>query len=501
LKKYFKMMILLFGSALMMQGFQCASREMTTAKVAVQSKDFAKAIEYFNLEVKNNPTNVEAHTALTEVYLMTGNIFQAANSFKNVEQYATLPAEKQRVPGLRNQVWSTAFNTGVMYYQRYFSSKNVAYLDSALICFNIGSELIPRFVDFYVLKAAIYELKNDMESARKEYLNYIENSKNEIQFALDNDVYFNMPRELFVNKMGRPSRSRALKRPQGDSVYTDLYNINNKLSFIFSEKKNNEIIVVGWRINPPEDWLPGEQEQWSPFNTQPVRSLAADYYSAKDFENALKYIKMLTQLDPTDTDANTSLVALYVEMKKEDVALKEMQALIQKDSKNSFYWAQFGDLYLNLGQFDNAIQKYEEALKIRPDYDFVIRNLATSYKNKASRLQQAQQEKIDKDPSIKHNTAEYFPWLEKSAELFERALKAERFKNDMEVLAELANIYMVTNNKAKLDVIISNLEAIKSSIPNDKKCDYYLRMIRLYSDMKMNDKLQEVQNFFNTNCN
>ncbi len=502
MKRYLKIFVLLIGSALVMQGFQCASREMTTAKVAVQSRDFPKAIEYFNLEIKNNPNNAEAHIALTEVYLMTNQIFLAANSFKNVVEHATLPAHKQRIPGLRNQVWSTAYNTGVQYYQAFFKVNNTIYLDSALMAFSVGSELIPRFVDFYTLKAAIYEAKNDMESARTQYLNYVENSKNEIQFAIDKGVYFNMPRQMFIDRVGRPARSRAMARPQGgDSVYTDMYNFNNKITFVFSEKKSNDIIVVGWRVDPPNDWLPGEQEQWAPFNTQPIRALAADYYTAKDLDNALKYIKMLTQLDPNDTDANSSLVALYVEMKKEDVAIKEIEELIKKEPKNSLYWAQFGDLYLNLNQYDKAIEKYEEALKIRPDYDFVMRNLATAYKNKASRLQQAQQERIDQNPRLDFDTSEYFPWLEKSAELFEKAFKTDRFNNDMDVLAELANIYMVTNNQSKLDIIIKNLESIRNSIPDDKKCDYYLRMVRIYSDMKMNDKLQEAQDYFNKNCN
>ncbi|HOM06010.1 MAG TPA: hypothetical protein PLU67_11040, partial [Candidatus Kapabacteria bacterium] len=78
----------------------------------------------------------------------------------------------------------------------------------------------------------------------------------------------------------------------------------------------------------------------------------------------------------------------------------------------------------------------------------------------------------------------------------ERSLNTEQFRDDMDVLAELANIYLVTNEKNKLDAVVSKLEAIEDKIDDSKKSNYYLKMIKIYSDMKNEKKLKEVQSKF-----
>ncbi|HOQ49849.1 MAG TPA: tetratricopeptide repeat protein, partial [Candidatus Kapabacteria bacterium] len=191
-----------------------------------------------------------------------------------------------------------------------------------------------------------------------------------------------------------------------------------------------------------------------------------------------------------------SLINLYIELNKKDVAIKEMEELVKAEPDNKIYWEQYGSLLMNFGDYDSAIEKYKKSLSIDPNYDFALRNIASAYKNKAYKIQVEEQDKLDKDPKYKINVEAFLPYLRSSAEFFERSLNTEQFRDDMDVLAELANIYLVTNEKNKLDAVVSKLEAIEDKIDDSKKSNYYLKMIKIYSDMKNEKKLKEVQSKF-----
>lgn len=80
MKKIALTIMMLIIGAVAFQGFQCASRNMTTAKVAFNNRDFDKAIEFLNMELAQNPNNGEAYVYLTEAYLVKNNLHKAAES-------------------------------------------------------------------------------------------------------------------------------------------------------------------------------------------------------------------------------------------------------------------------------------------------------------------------------------------------------------------------------------------------------------------------------------
>jgi len=497
LKKYFNLILILLVSTLLMQGFQCASREMTTAKVAYQSKDYEKAIQFAKLEIQKNPNNYEAKLLLADSYIQIQDIINAHDVFKELIDKDTVAIIKERKAGMRNAIWVNAYNQAWNNYNKYSKTKDEEAYTKGIKLAEIGAFYMPRMVDFYIIEGALHELKGVEESAMEAYNKYIENLKPELEFAKTNNIYINFPTEHLVERFGKPSKITPAINMSGDSIRTDAYVIKGRTVYFFSDQSNGKWQVAGWRVNPPKDWLPAEQTQFTPFNTMPLGALAAYYYhTKKDKEAALKYVKLLTLLEPYNTEANTSLINLYLELNKKDVAIKEMEELIKTDPENKIYWEQFGSLLMNFGDYDGAIEKYKKSLQIDPNYDFALRNIASAFKNKAYKIQVAEQDKLDKDPKYKINVESFMPFLRESAKYFELSLKTERFNNDMDVLGELANIYLVTNEKDKLNQVVSQLESIENTIDDSKKSNYYLKMIKIYSDMKLNDKLNDVQKKF-----
>lgn len=468
---------------------------MTTAKVAYQSKDYDKAIEFAKLELQKNPNNLEAEILLTESYLLVRDVENAHKSYLKIMEKDSVQLVKERKQGLRNQLWVNAYNDGYNNYSNYNKTKDEKYLDKALTLAQIGSYHMPRIVDFFMLEASIYEAKKDENGAKEAYMKFVDNLKPELDFAQKNGVYVNMPTSELFKKFGKPSRVMPSMRSTGDSSRTDIYAIKGLPSFFFSEKPaGKDWQVVGWRINPPRDWADGEKMQAFAINTIPFSVLASTFYNKeKDKEQALKYIKLLCMLEPNNSEANTSMVSLYVELDKKDEAIKEIEALTKQEPDNKVYLEQFGTLYMSFNDYDKAIEQYEKALKIDPNYDYALRNIGSAYKNKAHLLQLAEQEKFDKDPKYRINVASYTPFLQKSAEYFERCLNTEKFRNDMDVLSEIANIYLVTDDKTKLQATITKLENIELTLDKEQKLTYYLRMMKIYGDMKNNEKLSEIE--------
>ena len=497
MKKCFKIVLVLLVSALLMQGSQCASREMTTAKVAYQNKDYQKAVEFAKLEIQKNPNNYEAKLLLADSYIQLRDIENAHLVFKELMDKDTISIIKERKVGMRNALWVNAYNEAWNNYSKFNKTKDEQAYIKGVALTQIGAFYMPRIVDFYIIEASLHELKGDQEKAMEAYKKYVENIKPELDFAKANGVYINFPAEKLSEKFGKPSKVTSSINMSGDSIRTDTYVVKGRTVYFFSDKANGQWQVAGWRVNPPRDWLPAEQTQFTPLNSSPIGALASYYYhNLKDKEGALNYVKLLTMLEPYNADANTSLINLYIELDKKDVAIKEMEELVKAEPDNKIYWEQYGSLLMNFGDYDSAIEKYKKSLSIDPNYDFALRNIASAYKNKAYKIQVEEQDKLDKDPKYKINVEAFLPYLRSSAEFFERSLNTEQFRDDMDVLAELANIYLVTNEKNKLDAVVSKLEAIEDKIDDSKKSNYYLKMIKIYSDMKNEKKLKEVQSKF-----
>lgn len=495
MKKLFILTFWLAIGAMAFQGFQCTSKELTTAKVAYNNKEYDRAIEFAQQEVAKNPTNTEAYLVLAQAYIKKDDWMNAAQAAKKADEQKAdkIPAQQPKL--LLFQIWTESYNRGVNNLNRYYSTNISRFLDSASYYFNVGKVARPDLTDFYYLMGTVYEAKQDTTAAIKEYTQFVELSKNEIDVMQNNTLFIGIPRNDVIAKLGKPLLSTPGNYNETDSTITDLYSLNNKDLFIFykDNKKDLNYTLFGLRYDPPQNWLEAERSAFTQFNTTPIAGLAQLYYLKGDYNQALNYLKLLGTLEPNNENANAFLVQIYQDMGKPDEAIKYVNELIQKNPNNKFYWTQLADMQQNNRNYDDAIKSYEKALEVDPTYYVAIRNIAAAYKNKASIIQREQADKLDADKNYKPNPEEYFPFLRKSAEYFEKAAKTKQYSNDYKVYADLANIYFVLNETDKLNQNIAKLESLESSVPEAEKEGYYLNMLKLFSDLKQSDKVKEIQ--------
>jgi len=507
-KRYFILLFFLISGTILFQGFQCASPEMTTAKLAFRNNDWQKVEEFAGKEIAKNPKNGEAKFLLSRAKIKLNKTEEAAKLILEAEKLPLEPEIKQQIPLTKFLIWTNAFNTGITHFNNYMANQNKLLLDSAIYYFKIGQMIRPQNAEFDRLIGRAYEELANEEKAMESYLEYAKKLKNDLDWAKNVGVFLKMPRKDLASKIGKAKESVG-DRLGDDSVLTDVYSAMGRPIYIYySLDEKNEFIVEGWRVNPPAEWLENEKTSYIPLDVNPFAFLAQSYFnravairdnqtldSAKrvagineNLEKAKDFTKIITNIDPTNIDANRFLISLYEAQGKSDEALAEIGKLVQKEPENKFYLAQYGELFLRLNKYDEAIEQYQKALKIDPEFCDVNRNIAAAYKNKAVAIIQFQEDKKDKDKNFKENPEEYKPYLVQSADYFKKARNCEKYKNDLQVLSELANLYfglsnLGMNTKNDLNLIVDDLERLEQSIPDNEKEVYWLKMCKILGDM------------------
>ncbi len=476
------------AGSLAVQSFDCASPEYTTARSAMGVKDWAKAQASLEKEVAKNPTHAEAWYDLSIVHKERGNITGMMSALVEAEKHAKVEELRKKIGGARLAGWVEAYNSGINTYSRYNENQNRSTLDSALNFINGAIQLKPDYPETYSFLGRLQEASGDTAKAIEAYNNYARVQQPNLDFLAQNNLYIGASRESAIQALGKPASSQGRNGGAvGDSLVTDVFKSNGRDVYIFSASRGGKPFEVqGLRVNPPAGWLPQEKERISMFDPSPYSALASVYYDRKDYDAALENLTRMLVLDPTNENAMNSRIQIYQNQNRTDEAVRSLGELVRKNPNNKLTRAQYGTLLLKLNRFDEAMSEYEAALKVDPEYESALFNLAAAYKNKAGVIQNEEKAKLDKDPKYKINETVYAPLLIKSADYFERYRNNPERRNDFRTLLQLANIYEVTNNKAKLTSIISEMEAIESQYSNDAA--YYETLGQIYMRQNMTDK-------------
>jgi len=355
-------------------------------------------------------------------------------------------------------------------------------------------------LDFYFLIGNSSELKGNTTKSINNYKIYIEKLSGDIEFANSNKFYLNMKITNVIDAIGKKVRTRIDTLQNKEINRIDIVDGNEDI-YLFSKYNSgtNQFELKGWRKGFPSDWLENEKLNFTEIRTDLFFILSEHFYKNKKLEQSLKYLEEYQKIDPTNNNSNSSIIQIYRELGKEDVALNKLEGLTKSSPGNPLYWSMWADMLANLEKHDEAIEKYEKALEINPEYDYALRNIASTYKNKAVKIQESEQQKVEADNTYKIDVEKYFPILKLSSENFEKSLKTETFKNDYNVLIELANNYIVLGNlkEPKLLRVLNDLNRIEAFVPQDEKSDFYFKWLKIASDMKDGNMINKVQNKIN----
>lgn len=173
--------------------------------------------------------------------------------------------------------------------------------------------------------------------------------------------------------------------------------------------RNGEVILASWMLeqrakangNTAYDWkMAGERYQASANYVQPVlqRSVITE---------AIFCLEKAVQLDPKDLDSKIDLGVSYVQDGRDPMKgvglLKSVEAA---DSNNVNVQMALGEFSIQSGQLDKAIERFEKALRIKPEYYDLWTRMADVYAMQGKKDKEIECLKkyisLEQDPELRH---------------------------------------------------------------------------------------------------
>ncbi len=477
---------LLLGS-LIIQSFQCASPEFTGAKLAWNQKDYKKALVSLEKEVVKNPTNAEAWYLLADCHFRLNDFKKAVENSLVASKHATKEPMKTKVADQLFFLWAELYNKGTNSYNDVIAKGKSSDIKEIVEVLELAITLKPENTESLALLGNVYEIKGDTAKALSTYERYMDQIKNSIDLMKNNALTIGTSREDALRKLGKPASTKAFMDNNGDSLIIDKLSIGGDEAYLSSVKKEGgKALIEGIRSQLPANWLLQEKERFYAINLRPIVNLVYLYYGSKSYDKAVSMIDYSLAINPVDEDLAGLKIQIYDEQGKSDEILKSLEIAVAKNPNNKNYLEQYARVLARQKQYDAAIVNYEKALAIDPKFENAIFNIGACYVNKAVDIIDEENRKIDANSKYKPDESRYFPLLNKSAEYFSQYRSNPANKDNLGVLQQLADIYLITRQNDKFKKMITDLEAAEPA--NLTNAAYYEYMGKVYAKQGLKDK-------------
>jgi len=203
-----------------------------------------------------------------------------------------------------------------------------------------------------------------------------------------------------------------------------------------------------------------------------------------DKDKAVEVLAKGREMYPEDEGLLIAEINYYLAEQKLDVLVERLKSAIEKDPENTTYVSTLGNVYDNLSQreteannsaksteyFNLALEYYNKALEMDPNYHTALYNAGTLYYNKAALLTKEMVE-LSSDYS-KAGTAKYDAKKVEVFSNFDQALpyfqKAEVIDpNDIGTLTALKEIYAKKDDLEKSGEFKTRLETVRRGGKNE----------------------------------
>jgi Flp pilus assembly protein TadD len=160
------------------------------------------------------------------------------------------------------------------------------------------------------------------------------------------------------------------------------------LNFAVPVEWVRELIAQSKKAGPPPAAKTPEPAQAPGLSIDPGRaesertwlSQTALLKAAKDWSGLLEHSKRWTEAQPGEPAAWYSLGVAYFELGRYQEAVEAYKEALRLKPDDAAAWNNLGNAYSDLGRYQEAIQAYKEALRLEPDNAVPWKNLGVVYR-------------------------------------------------------------------------------------------------------------------------
>jgi len=485
--------VILGTIALTTVGFQCASPEVATARKAIQAKDFPKAQASLEKALAAEPNNCEALLMLGDVKQQLNDVAGAVDAWKKARACPGIKADQSDLLSKKlYNIWVGQYNAGISKFNDYFSSKSEGNLDAAATNLRLALDVKPEFTDPLSLLGQVLEAKGDTNTAITTYTQWWDAEKTGFELLQNKGVVLGTERGAAIKILGTPT-AQKVDTSESTVLHRDKFDVGGRDLYVFSAKEASakDAVVEGWTYNPPTTITEDEKWRIRSLTLTPIKALAYIAFSRGDKSRAFDLASLSIKLKPSDPELVPMRTQLLQDLGKSDEALQELKALTQREPKNVMYRLQYASLLASLGRSEAAITEFKAVLEMEAKNETALYNLGAEYKNLASAKQREESEKANKDRKYKPSDVAWMGDLQTSARYFETLRQGVKYRDDLIVMEQLANIYEVRRDKQQLTAIIAEFEALEQRYADN--ADYWRILEGIYARQEMLDKMKRAQ--------
>ncbi len=461
-------------------GFQCASPEVTGAKVYMQRQDWVNAEKQLLKEVESNPQNAEAWFLLGYVRGEQKNYTGMLEAF-NKSLEVSNQFEKD-INNFKLKYWVDNFNAGVTYFGRYQNNRDsVQYIEKAIESFKTATLIIPDSASAYKNLAYSYLAKEDIGSSVEPLKKAVELSgekdveamkmlgKIYYDFAYRHTLKFEDPSnrsDIMVgmsasevrNRLGEPEAVQKPEPPKpapakGRRTVTPQPQVEKWIYPKYGltlEIENNAVKVIEFK---------GEKYEQGGVT---VALDSTEFYAAREwYDKAIDIFNKVRLIEPSDEETLSFLSNAYINAGRSDEALEAFRASVVAHPENKYFHYNYGVLLLKAEQFEEAIKEFKAALDLDPNYKEALYNLGASYVNWGVKLKQQAE-----DLALKQNLEEQAKYESMAKEKFGQALPylerlTEIEPNDVFIWELIGKIYANLGNVEKAEAAFKKADELR----------------------------------------
>jgi tetratricopeptide (TPR) repeat protein len=370
--------LLLMLMALAVTGFQCASTELTSAKLYIQQKNYDKALESLNREIEKNPKSDEGYYLLgvvhgeKEDYEKMVDAFDKSLSISNKFQ--------TEIEASRQHYWGIAFNRGVSTYQAGTKATDEdsikVYFDRSIKSFQTALLLQPDSSDAYKNLAFVHMTKEDYDAAIEPLEKLIETENSQDGYRFLGEILYNKGVLTQDSLEAQKYYERAISvLEEGREKYPNDSDMLLTLSNSYIAANKVDVAIDAFKAGVEAE----PENKYYRYNYGVLLLGANDFEAAEeqflkaieidpDYENAIyniavNYVRWGSHLNKVAEEKGEMDNQVYKQ--KYEQALPYLERVVELKSDDAAMWELLGRVYTVLGYQDKATKAFETADSLR----------------------------------------------------------------------------------------------------------------------------------------
>jgi len=387
MNKYFISIFAVLFMWLTFSAYQCASTEITSARLYIQQKNYEKAEEVLKKEVTKNSQSEEG-------WYLTGFVKHEKRDYKGMleafnQALKINKTHEREINQLLKASWAENFNDGVNYFNAANRSANQ---DSAKIlrqkainAFETAIMMQPDSNDTYRNLVFVYLSAGDLDGAIEPSERWINKIKSLESYQFITELYYTKAEQQW-------NKYQTSKNPADSVKAVELYQITEKYATEGLAKYPNDGTLNSFLFNTyislgKKDLALSKAKaavEANPNDKFANYNAGTMLLEAKEYEQAVKYFKKALEIDPKYENAIYNISACYINWgiqvrEKEEEANKTDKSYLQYFENAKTYleqlvelspndyktWERLGQVYAVLGMKEKAEAAFNKADELR----------------------------------------------------------------------------------------------------------------------------------------